>query len=82
MRSQLVYRAGREVPLSSRAWDLLCLLLENRGAVVSKERILEEVWSDAVVTDNVIRYYIKELRKILPGNSIETYKGRGYRLRA
>jgi DNA-binding response OmpR family regulator len=80
LQSQLVHKNGREVPLSGRAWDLLCLLLQNKGAVVSKERILEQVWSDAVVTDNVIRYYIKELRRVFPQGSIETYKGRGYRL--
>jgi len=79
-RTQLVYRNGEEIRLSGRAWDLLCLLLENRGAIVSKEQIMEQVWSDAVVTDNVIRYYIKELRRVFPEGSIETYKGRGYRL--
>ncbi len=78
--AQLVYRNGEEVRLSGRAWDLLCLLLENRGAVVDKERIMERVWSDAMVTDNVLRYYIKELRRVFPEGSIETYKGRGYRL--
>jgi DNA-binding response OmpR family regulator len=78
--TQLVYRNGEEVRLSGRAWDLLRLLLQNRGAVVGKETIMDQVWSDAVVTDNVIRYYIKELRRVFPEGSIETYKGRGYRL--
>jgi len=80
LNAQLVYKNGRELRLSGRAWDLLLLLLQNRDGLVSKEQIMERVWSDAVVTDNVIRYYIKELRRVLPEGSIETYKGRGYRL--
>jgi len=32
------------------------------------------------VGDEIVRTYIKELRKILPPDSIQTYKGRGYRL--
>jgi len=78
--AQLVYKNGEEVRLSGRAWDLLLLLLRNRGGIVSKEQIMEQVWCDAMVTDNVIRYYIKELRRVFPDQSIETYKGRGYRL--
>lgn len=78
--TQLVFKEGEEVRLSGRAWDLLLLLLRNRGGIVSKEHIMEQVWSDAVVTDNVIRYYIKELRRVFPDKAIETYKGRGYRL--
>ncbi len=81
LESRLVHRNGQEIPLSSRGWDLLSLLLQNSGSVVSKEEILDSVWSDAVVTDDVIRHYIGELRKIFPEGSIETYKGRGYRLK-
>lgn len=72
---------GREVKVSARAWSLLQLLVQNRGSLVSKDCILETVWSDVLVKDDVIRHYIKELRKILPSECIETYKGRGYRLR-
>ena len=80
LHAQLVYKNGEEVRLSGRAWDLLLILLQNRGGIVSKEQIMEQVWCDALVTDNVIRYYIKELRRVFPDQSIETYKGRGYRL--
>jgi len=38
------------------------------------------VLHDKAVGDEVIRVYIKELRKILPEGCIETFKGRGYKL--
>jgi len=70
----------RETNLSRRSWDLLYLLLKNRGKLVTKEQILSYVWGDSIVGDSVIRFYIKELRKILPQGTIKTMKGRGYLL--
>ena len=72
--------SGEAVNLSKRSWDLLYLLLKNRGRLVTKEQMLSYVWGDSIVGDDVIRFYIKELRKILPKGSIKTLKGRGYLL--
>ncbi len=77
---QTVHKNGKEVKLSKTMWELLYLLLKNRGSVVSNERILNYVWGTKPVGDEIIRTYIKELRKILPKDSIKTYKGRGYKL--
>jgi len=79
--SRMLFADGQEVKVSARAWDLLELLVRRRGKIVSKEDIMSSVWSDVLVKDDVIRHYIKELRKILPEDCIETHKGRGYRLR-
>lgn len=79
--SQLIYKNNQEIKLSAKAWELLHLLIREKGKLVSKEKILENVWNDVVVNDDVIRHYIKELRDILPEDTIETYKGRGYRLK-
>ena len=49
--------------------------------MVSTERILNYVWDDRAVGEEVVRAYIKELRRVLPEGSIETYRGRGYMLR-
>ncbi len=77
--TKTVWREGGEqVNLSARAWDLLYLLLKNRGRLVTKEQILSYVWGDTVVGEEVIRFYIKELRKVLSKDSIKTMKGRGY----
>jgi len=79
--SGVILKNGQEIKISPKAWELLCFLIKHRGQVVSKERILNYVWADNPVGDEIIRTYIKELRKILPENTIETYKGRGYRLK-
>ena len=80
LNSGTLARDDQEYILSKRSLALLCCLLENRGRVVSKEEIMRAVWDDTVVTEESIRTYIKELRKMLPDNSIKTYKGRGYLL--
>ncbi len=75
-----VIKDKKEITLSRRAWALLKFLLEKRGAIVTKEEILSRVWHDAIVSEESIRSYIKELRKFLPKGAITTFKGRGYRL--
>ncbi|WP_456393607.1 response regulator transcription factor [Persephonella sp.] len=75
-----VSKEGKEIKLSKTAWELLHFLLRNRGSIVETERILNHVWGDKPVGDEIVRTYIKELRKVLPKDSIKTYKGRGYKL--
>jgi len=81
LEGEVVYKGDEEVKLTPKAWQLLSFLLRHRGEVVSKERILNYVWGDNPVGDEIIRVYIKKLRKFLPPDAIETYKGRGYRLK-
>ena len=78
--ARIVKVSGKEVKLSKTAWELLSLLLKNRGKVVSTDTILNCIWGDKPVGSEVVRAYIKELRKVLPRDAIETHKGIGYRL--
>lgn len=80
VNAKLIKVNGKEVKLSKTAWKLLELLLKNRGKVVSTETILNCIWEDKPVGSEIVRAYIKELRKVLPKDAIETYKGIGYRL--
>ena len=80
LSSKTLTKKGKEIKLSKTAWELLYYLIRNRGSVVETERILNHVWGDKPVGDEIVRTYIKELRKILPKNAIKTYKGRGYKL--
>ena len=80
LEHKILEKNSSEIPLSRRSWDLLEFFLQNRGAIVEKSEIMKNVWKDTIVTDDSIRTYIKELRKILPTDAIRTYKGRGYRL--
>src|SRR5437899_12578140 len=47
-------RAGREVPLIPRYFDLLVLLIDRRREAVHRQDILEAVWSDVVVSDGAL----------------------------
>ena len=80
LKGRVIRRGGEEFRLSKTAWDLLMLLIRNRGKVVPTETILNCVWGDKPVGSDVVRAYIKEIRKVLPEGSIETRKGVGYRL--
>ncbi len=80
LASKVLRTPDGEIFLSRRAWDLLLYLLRHQGKLVTKEEILKHVWQDAVVTEDSVRAYIKELRKVLPKGAIKTFKGRGYLL--
>ncbi len=72
------------VTIGSRALDLLAVLIERRGDVVSKEEIMAAVWSKMAVEEGNLFAQISTLRAILdreqPGQScIQTVTGRGYR---
>ena len=78
-----VRRGARSLVLTAREYALLVLLLEERGRVVSRERILRDVWKDEQgSSSNVIEVYVRYLRQKLEedGESrlIHTIRGRGY----
>ena len=77
-----VLRCGGEpVALTPKAFDLLLLLIENRGTLVAKETIMKRVWPDAVVDEANLANNISLLRKVLgdSANLIQTVPRRGYR---
>lgn len=72
------------VPLGSRALELLRLLVERRGEVVSKQAIMEAVWPGVAVEESNLTVQIANLRRALDrdrgqGSAIQTIPGRGYR---
>jgi TolB-like protein/DNA-binding winged helix-turn-helix (wHTH) protein/Flp pilus assembly protein TadD len=72
---------GVAVELGSRAFDVLMVLTEARGALVTKDEILSLVWPDTVVEENNLAVQISTLRKALGEDRdfIRTVSGRGYR---
>ena len=79
-----VERGGQAVPLEPKAFDLLVLLLERHGHVVTKQEILDTVWRQTAVTDNALTRIVAHLRKALGDDArdaryIETVPTRGYR---
>jgi DNA-binding winged helix-turn-helix (wHTH) protein len=81
-RRELVV-AGQLVAVSTRAFDLLCLLVKARPAVVSKDTLMTALWPDAHVSDNSLAVLIAELRAALgetahAGGAIRTVHRVGY----
>ena len=72
---------NEEVTLTRKEFDILVLLLTNRGTILSRERIMKSVWRDEVVVlDRTIDVNITRMRKKLGryGNNIITRTGYGY----
>ena len=80
-----VERAGSEIELSAREFDILLLLVQRAGEVVSRYTILDEVWDgDTDLRSNVIDVHIATLRakvdKPFGRAAIQTIRGTGYRV--
>jgi adenylate cyclase len=74
-----------QVPIGSRALDILRVLLRGDGTVVSKDAIMNAVWPDVAVEPNNLSVQIAALRRVLDVGSagqscIQAVPGRGYRL--
>ena len=82
IRTRTATRAGRTVELSAREFSLLEMFVSHAGQVLSKEQILSGVWGyDYDPGSNVVEVYVRNLRRKLGDDLIETVRGMGYRLR-
>ncbi|WP_300361093.1 response regulator transcription factor [Fusobacterium sp.] len=80
----MVTYKGNEIEFSKKEYDLLSLLIRNKGLVVTRDKILDEVWSSSYYTgDRTVDVYISKLRDKLPilADYIHTVKGVGYKLK-
>src|SRR3977135_2150658 len=74
---------GKPLRLGGRALDILTVLAERAGGVVSNRALLESVWQDVTVEESSLRFHIKNLRKILGDGQagtgyVSNVPGRGY----
>ena len=83
----VVTKDDRELPLSALEFRLLMDFLNNRGKLLSRTRLLEDIWDMGgdFVNDNTLTVYIKRLREKIesdPSNPtiIKTVRGMGYRM--
>ena len=79
---RLLRRGDTVIHLQPRAADLLLVLLESHGSVVSKDELLKRVWSDSIVEEGNLSNTVFQLRKALGGENsemIKTVPKRGYR---
>ena len=83
----VITREKEVLYLSALEYKLLLVFLNNRGFVLSRERLLEEIWdsSGEFVNDNTLTVYIKRLREKLEQDPqkpkyIKTIRGLGYKM--
>src|SRR5581483_3869163 len=79
-----LFKDGKPVPLTPKAIEVLVLLVENSGSIVSKDELMQKVWPDSFVEEGNLAVNISTLRKALGDGSsdqqyIETVPKRGYR---
>lgn len=83
----VVTKNGTEIVLSALEYRLFMVFLNNRGRLLSRNRLLEEIWDVGgdFVNDNTLTVYIKRLREKIEDNPqspeiIKTVRGLGYRV--
>ena len=80
---RLLLRNGEPLSLNPKAFELLLVMVESRGHVLTKDELLDKVWPDQIIEEGNLKVHISTLRKVLgqSGNDnrfIVTVPGRGY----
>src|SRR5262245_49284520 len=70
---------GAPITVGPRAFDVLVVLVQRAGRLVTKAQLFELVWPKLVVEENNLQTQVSTLRKILGSGAITTIPGRGYR---
>ena len=85
--SATVTKGEKELFLSALEYRLLLLLLQNQGQILTRNRLIEEIWdaSGEYVNDNTLSVYMKRLREKIEDNPqnprlLHTIRGIGYRM--
>jgi predicted ATPase/DNA-binding winged helix-turn-helix (wHTH) protein len=73
---------GVPVPIGGRAFEIIEVLVQSAGELVSKNDLSARVWPGAIVEDNTLQFHISAIRKALGPDRemLKTASGRGYRL--
>lgn len=78
-------RAGADIALRAKAFELLCLLIRGRGRLFSKDELIDTLWPDVIASEDSLTQLVSAIRSALgPGASdvIVTVPKRGYRFAA
>lgn len=82
-RRHIIQVDGRDVALTRKEFDLLCLLLSERGTVFTREQLLDTIWGYAFDGESrTVDVHVRSLRQKLGpgGDCIETVRGIGYKI--
>jgi two-component system, OmpR family, alkaline phosphatase synthesis response regulator PhoP len=76
----MIIKAGKEINLPRKEFELLNLLISKPGKVFTRENILDRIWGDDVIVgDRTIDVHIRKLREKIGSVNIKTVKGIGYK---
>lgn len=83
--NQLLIKSGEQFPLAPKVYDLLVFFCLNSHRVISKDELMEKVWSGTIVTENAISRTLVKVRKALDDDPKEpkyiiTVPKKGYRM--
>jgi len=82
-QNRLLHRGGEPIALTPKAFEVLLLLIQHSGEVVSKDELMQAVWRDSFVEESNLTQTVFMLRKALGESSNQRYiltvQGRGYR---
>ena len=83
-RAREVRRSGEIIPLTAKEWELLELLVENEGGIVTRQQITDRVWDENHDPfTNVLEVLVRRLRRKIDEDYepklIQTVRGAGYR---
>jgi DNA-binding winged helix-turn-helix (wHTH) protein/tetratricopeptide (TPR) repeat protein len=76
-----LFQAGVDVKLRPQAFDVLRILVERQGTLVTKEELLREIWGETAVTDDSLTHCIIDIRKALGDTErqiVRTISRRGF----
>src|SRR6204780_2071238 len=73
---------GVPVPIGGRAFEIIDVLVQSAGELVTKNDLMARVWPGVIVEDNTLQFHISAIRKALGSDRgiLKTASGRGYRL--
>ena len=82
VQRRVLSTAEGKIPISGRAFDLLLLLIQRRGTLVSKADLMECAWPNSAVDESNLHVQMAAIRRLLTTHhlSVLTVAGRGYRL--
>ncbi|WOH36553.1 winged helix-turn-helix domain-containing protein [Thalassotalea fonticola] len=83
--NQLLIKSGVQIPLAPKVYDLLVYFCLNHHRVISKDELMDNVWSGTIVTENAISRTLVKVRKVLDDDPkypqfIITVPKKGYRM--
>ena len=73
---------GKQATLSKKEYSILEYLAFHKGQVISKDKLIQHIWDfDADVLPNTVEVFVRNLRKKLGNDVIETVRGFGYKIK-